>query len=176
MGDDKAEGWSAVRDGRQVTTSLNPDTDVTGSGSLLELDACLQLWKFTTWSFIFGDFFYLEGRGVMPVGEVGHICYIFLTSWWHRHGPFMPSACSRGCPLTTMLGSNPSLAVILQPPPPAPQLSSLRPWGGTCRLLFWMWASFLFPYNNRTVTYSKRSVLFLKTFHFCTVMKEEGGL
>ena len=43
MGDARAEGSSTMRDGRQATISLNPATEGAGSGSLLELDACLQL-------------------------------------------------------------------------------------------------------------------------------------
>ena len=43
VGDGRAEGSSAVRDGGQAAVSLVPDVDGTGSGSLLEPDACLQL-------------------------------------------------------------------------------------------------------------------------------------
>ena len=39
----RGEGWSAIRDGGQASVSLMPDVDGTGSGSLLEPDACLQL-------------------------------------------------------------------------------------------------------------------------------------
>ena len=35
MGDDRAEGLSATRDGRQAAISFTPDND-TGSGSLLD--------------------------------------------------------------------------------------------------------------------------------------------
>ena len=43
VGDDRAEGSSAERDGGQAAISLMLDADGTGSGSLLEPDACLQL-------------------------------------------------------------------------------------------------------------------------------------
>ena len=36
MGDGRAEGWSAIGDGRQTAISLTPDVDGTGSGSLLD--------------------------------------------------------------------------------------------------------------------------------------------
>ena len=39
----RAEGFSAIRNGGQSAVSLMPDTDGTGSGSLLEQDACSQL-------------------------------------------------------------------------------------------------------------------------------------
>ena len=40
MGDDRAEGLSAIGDGGRVTTSLMPDVDGIGSGSLPEGDEC----------------------------------------------------------------------------------------------------------------------------------------
>ena len=43
MGDGRAEGSSAIGDGGQAAISLMPDVDGTGSGSLLEPDAHLQL-------------------------------------------------------------------------------------------------------------------------------------
>ena len=43
MGDGRAEGSSAVGDGGQAAISLTPDMDGTGSGSLLEPNACLHL-------------------------------------------------------------------------------------------------------------------------------------
>ena len=36
MGDDRAEGSSAIADGGQAAISLRPDVDGTGSGSLLD--------------------------------------------------------------------------------------------------------------------------------------------
>ena len=63
MGDGRAEGSSAIGDGGQVATSLTPEIDGTGSGSLLDsiLSTLLtkppshvwvatrsHLWKFTT--------------------------------------------------------------------------------------------------------------------------------
>ena len=36
MGDSRAEGLSAIGDGRQAASSLTPDIDGTGSGSLLD--------------------------------------------------------------------------------------------------------------------------------------------
>ena len=39
MGDDRSEGSSPTGDGGQAATSLMPDVDGTGSGSLLEPDA-----------------------------------------------------------------------------------------------------------------------------------------
>ena len=42
MGNGRAEGSSAIGDGRQAATSFMPDVDGTGSGSLLEPDACSQ--------------------------------------------------------------------------------------------------------------------------------------
>ena len=42
MGDGRAEGLSAIGDGGQAAMSLMPDVDGTGSGSLLEPDACSQ--------------------------------------------------------------------------------------------------------------------------------------
>ena len=38
MGTGRAEGWSAMGDGGQEAMSLMPDTDDTGSSSLLEPD------------------------------------------------------------------------------------------------------------------------------------------
>ena len=43
MGDGRDEGSSATGDGVQAVTSLTPDTGGTGSGSLLEPNACLNL-------------------------------------------------------------------------------------------------------------------------------------
>ena len=43
MGDGRGEGWSAIGDGGQAAISLTPDVDGTGSGSLLEPGARLQL-------------------------------------------------------------------------------------------------------------------------------------
>ena len=43
MGDGRAEGSSAIGDRGQAAISLRPDIDGTGSGSLLEPDACLHL-------------------------------------------------------------------------------------------------------------------------------------
>ena len=43
MGDGRAEGSSAIGDGGQAAVSLMPDTDGTGSGSLLEPAACSHL-------------------------------------------------------------------------------------------------------------------------------------
>ena len=44
MGDGRAEGFSAIGDGRQAAVSLIPDVDGTGSGgSLREPDACSHL-------------------------------------------------------------------------------------------------------------------------------------
>ena len=43
MGDGRAEGSSAIGGGGQAAISLTPDPDGTGSGSLLEPDACLHL-------------------------------------------------------------------------------------------------------------------------------------
>ena len=43
MGDGRAEGSSAIRDGGQAAISFIPDVDGTGSGSLLEPDAHLHL-------------------------------------------------------------------------------------------------------------------------------------
>ena len=40
MGDDRAEGSSAIGDRQQVEISLMPDIDGIGSGSLPEGDAC----------------------------------------------------------------------------------------------------------------------------------------
>ena len=48
VGDGRAEGSSAIGDGGQAAVSLTPDMDGTGSGSLLEPDAHLHRWKFTT--------------------------------------------------------------------------------------------------------------------------------
>ena len=42
MDDGRAEGSSAIGDGGQAATSFMPDVDGTGSGSLLEPDACSQ--------------------------------------------------------------------------------------------------------------------------------------
>ena len=47
-GDGRDEGLSAIGDGGQAAISLTPDTDGTGSGFLLEPDAHLHHWKFTT--------------------------------------------------------------------------------------------------------------------------------
>ena len=52
VGDGIAEGSSAVGDREQAEISLTPDIDGTGSGSLLESDAGLHLWKFATWRFV----------------------------------------------------------------------------------------------------------------------------
>ena len=43
MGDGRAEGSSATGDRGQAETSLMPDVDGTGSGSLLEPDARLHI-------------------------------------------------------------------------------------------------------------------------------------
>ena len=43
MGDGRAEGSSAIGDGRQAAVSLTSDVDGTDSGSLLEPNACLNL-------------------------------------------------------------------------------------------------------------------------------------
>ena len=48
MGDGRAEGSSAIGGGGQAAISLTPDAGGTGSGSLLEPDARLHLWKFAT--------------------------------------------------------------------------------------------------------------------------------
>ena len=48
MGDGRAEGPSAIGDVGQAAISLMPDVDGTGSGSLLEPDACSYLLKFAT--------------------------------------------------------------------------------------------------------------------------------
>ena len=47
MGDGRAEGSPATRDGRQAAISRMPDADGRGSGSLLEPDADSHL-KFVT--------------------------------------------------------------------------------------------------------------------------------
>ena len=46
VGDGRAEGPSATGDGGQAKSSLTPDADGMGSGSLLELDAHSYLSKF----------------------------------------------------------------------------------------------------------------------------------
>ena len=43
MGDGRAEGLSAIGDGKQAAISLTTNIDGTGPGSLLELDAQLHL-------------------------------------------------------------------------------------------------------------------------------------
>ena len=48
MGDGGAEGSVAVGDGGQAAISLTPVIDGTGSGSLLEPQACSYLCKFAT--------------------------------------------------------------------------------------------------------------------------------
>ena len=45
MGDGRAEGSSTIGDRRQVTVSLMPDIDDTGSGSLLNLNISTLLKK-----------------------------------------------------------------------------------------------------------------------------------
>ena len=52
MGDGRAEGSSATGDRGQAAALLMPDTDGTGSCSLLESDAHSNIWNFTTWRFI----------------------------------------------------------------------------------------------------------------------------
>ena len=52
VGDDRAEWSSEIGDGGQVTVSLTPEVDGTGSGSLLEQAAGSHLWKFATWGFL----------------------------------------------------------------------------------------------------------------------------
>ena len=52
MGDGRDEGSSAIGDGVQAVISLTPDIDGTDSGSLLEPNACLNLWKFASWSLL----------------------------------------------------------------------------------------------------------------------------
>ena len=46
MGDGRAEGSLALEDRGQASISLMPDVDGTGSGSLVESDACSRLRKF----------------------------------------------------------------------------------------------------------------------------------
>ena len=43
MGDDRAEGSSAIGDGEQAAISLMPEVDGTRAGSLLEPDAPLHV-------------------------------------------------------------------------------------------------------------------------------------
>ena len=43
MGEGRAEGSPAIGDGGRAAMSLTPDVDGTGSGSLLEPDACSHL-------------------------------------------------------------------------------------------------------------------------------------
>ena len=43
MGDGRAEAWSAIGGRGQAAMSLMPDTDDTGSGSLLEPGMCSHL-------------------------------------------------------------------------------------------------------------------------------------
>ena len=56
MADGRGEGSSATGDRGQAATSLLPDIDGTGSGSLLKPDTYLHLSKFTTWRFICREF------------------------------------------------------------------------------------------------------------------------
>ena len=52
VGDGRDEGLLAIGDRGQGAISLTPDVDGTGSGSLLETDVCLYLWKFTCARFV----------------------------------------------------------------------------------------------------------------------------
>ena len=45
VGDDRAEGLSAIGEGGQAAMSLMPDVDGTGSGSLLEIQFYLPSWN-----------------------------------------------------------------------------------------------------------------------------------
>ena len=81
VGDGRAERWSVIADGSQAAVSLMPDVDGTGSGSLLEPDACLHLWKFTTWGFICRG---LTGVPGQTEGLQGHESYLsFSLHMWH---------------------------------------------------------------------------------------------
>ena len=56
--------------GRQAAASLMPDVTGRGSGSLLEPDACLCLWKFATWRFLRRGLGVQGGQGsAVPIGR-----------------------------------------------------------------------------------------------------------
>ena len=57
MGDGRAEGSSAIGDGGQAVTSLTPDIDGTGSGSLLDSTLSTLLKKRSSDVWVVAPFF-----------------------------------------------------------------------------------------------------------------------
>ena len=95
MGDGRAEGSSATGDGEQAATSLTPDTDGTGAGSLLDsiLFTLLKKRSSDVWVVALILFQYLQQRYCTT------ILYTVLYSKVHKS----TTSC-RGCKHGTTYG------------------------------------------------------------------------